>query len=283
MKSKIAEISIIKLVLAIINSLIIFSCATTSVEEVAELEPKEFTYDKSKNKIEGDKTYLYIRIYDPEYKNAFSAENFLKKLIGIVEVNEDKGFHCSIGFSLEDKFVGITSSKGDGINENINIEQCTDTSTNEYMASCDPKKSLQTTYGIEVSQKEFDDALALVNSYMNSEDADYSVGMNFLIAGKEFKRKFFTPKENQNIKNMKVKEGSFSDEERENKFICSSFVGYILQSTVGAFREFFEERQIDYNYLMPTDLVELPKVKKLFTSNWDDYEIAAEKYMKENW
>ena len=41
---------------------------------------------------------------------------------------------------------------------------------------------------------------------------------------------------------------------------------------------YFIEKQIDVNYVMPSDLAELPGAVKLFKSTWIDYSIAARAY-----
>lgn len=264
----------------------LISCASiqkndTEYSTIA-LEKEEIIPNLEKNFLDNGKTYIFIRIYNPTYKQTFSSANFLKQLIKLIDVNQKEAYHCAIGFSLEDEFLGITSSNQEGKNY-LKLESCTNISNNEYMAKCDPIKSTQTTYALEVTTEEFQKALKLINQYINNKEAYYSLALNFSYAGKQFSRKFFTSKEKQNIKNMKIKKKGFNEEKEEESFVCSSFIAYILQNSVKAIEDFFQERQIDYNYILPSDLTQLPKIKELFSSNWQDYDLAAQKYIQENW
>ena len=42
------------------------------------------------------------------------------------------------------------------------------------------------------------------------------------------------------------------------------------------------ENLIDPDHTTPTDVISMPGIKKLFTSNWNDYNIAAQNFVDMN-
>ena len=67
--------------------------------------------------------YVFIRLYDSDYINPFYPANLLKFGVEKTEVTDTIASHAAIGFSLEDKFYGLTS----GGDHQLAIETCTDT------------------------------------------------------------------------------------------------------------------------------------------------------------
>ena len=261
-----------------------FSCASSNYVELPEQDTEFSVYvNPQKNIVQDGNTFLFFRLYEPIYNRSLCIENILKKLINSVEVNGIVASHSAIGFSLEDEFVGITSSEGTAKSKNLGIERCTDIQSNEYMSKCNPELSFQTTYSLEVTVEEFDKALAMVNQFMNDPEVQYSQSLCFAIAGYELKRRYFTPKEERNIKTMPPKDRPLINDEDQKDFNCSSIVAYILINSVESVRIFFEERGLNYEHIIPSDIAEIPGVKKLFTSTWEDYDTSAAEFMKENW
>lgn len=183
-----------------------FSCQTAQELSVVPQEPTTITYNEDKNVVIDGKTFLFVRTYNPHYNNPLCIENILKGLINLVEVNDTVASHVALGFSLEDDFWGLTIKKGEGINQNLTPEHCTDSSNNLYMQKCDMEKSWQTTYALTVTKDEFDTARKITERYANDPEMRYTVGANLKIAGFELKRRFFTPKEKRSIKTLEPQE-----------------------------------------------------------------------------
>jgi hypothetical protein len=53
-----------------------------------------------------------------------------------------------------------------------------------------------------------------------------------------------------------------------------------LINSVDSIKVFFEENNLDYKYIIPSDIPYFPGVTKLFSSNWDNYTKAALTYVK---
>ena len=257
-----------------------FSCQTAQELPVVPQEPTTITYNEDKNVVIDGKTFLFVRTYDPHYNNPLCIENILKGLINLVEVNDTVASHVALGFSLEDDFWGLTIKKGEGINQNLTPEHCTDSSNNPYMQKCDMEKSWQTTYALTVTKDEFDTARKITERYANDPEMRYTVGANLKIAGFELKRRFFTPKEKRSIKTLEPQESPPSNHD-EKEFQCASFVTYILINSVENVRKFFEDRGLDYKQMTPSDITQIPGIQELFSSTWVDYNKAAEQFMEE--
>ena len=263
----------VQLLTILIILLLFSSCKTTS--SIEEIDNVEFLYNKElSNFINEDNHYIFIRLYYPNYTNPFCIENTLKKLINMIDVNSTSFSHSAIGFDLNDNFFGLTTAKP----RDLKIEQCTNIQSNLYMYKCNPKTSIQTTYAIKVSKEEYEKAKELVE-FLYSEGTEYKVGLNFPIAMFEVKRKFFTSKKNKKLeklgKNRKDTNFDYSTE-----FVCSSFVAYVLMNSVDSIKDFFNTNKLNYNYIMPSDLIFFPGVQKLFSSSWQSYTNAALAYVK---
>ena len=225
-----------------------------------------------------DEKYIFLRFYVPDYNNPLCIENTLKNLIQFVDVNPIKYSHVAIGFDLNDKFLGLTTAGS----RDLKIEQCTNIKANPYMKKCNPKKSIQTTYAIKVNDYEYNKAKAIAQ-YFYDENIEYSISKNFTIGLFEIKRKFYTSKEQQVISNIFLKMEHVESREIQESFMCSSFVSYVLINSVEKIKVFFEQMNLDYNLIMPSDLVSVPYMKKLFSSTWNDYIVSAKAFVKENW
>lgn len=229
--------------------------------------------------------FIFIRLYNPQYKNELSPSAWLQKGCEIIETNEIYASHSAIGFSLDDEFYGLTAYG----EKKFKLEQCTDTSTNPYMNSCDPNKSMQTTFVIKVSKKEFEEARELTEKFLNNDISNYDVLQNFKIARKGLSKKFLIPKRiqkqinySEDFKAIEVitAENASIKEDKKNSFVCSSLITYILINSVKEVRNFVLYNYLDYKYFTPTDLANFPGMKMLFTSSWADYNVAANKYLE---
>ncbi len=217
--------------------------------------------------------FLFIRLYNP-YSSKNIGSNILQKGIELTETHNTSGSHLSIGFDLTDNFYGLTLYA----KPNLKIEQCTDTSTNEYMNSCNPKKSLQTTYALPVTQEEYDTARAWITRKEADQSTHYDVSENFKIA----KVLLSTNPSTGKVDKPLSKEEEFVLFENTDKFVCSTFVCHVLYCSVENIRNYINENLINPDYTTPTDVISMPGFQKLFTSNWVDYNKAAHTFAQMN-
>lgn len=74
---------------------IMTSCETTRNIPVVSQEPTLLTYNEDMNVVIDDKTFLFIRTYNPHYNNPLYKQNILKGLINLVAVNDVAASHVS--------------------------------------------------------------------------------------------------------------------------------------------------------------------------------------------
>lgn len=277
-------LTIILTVFAVIFALFESNCRSTLVERtVDETTALELGLDKGDNVFQiyiseelkqalTQDHWIFIRLYQPYYDNPLCIENVLSKCIQFVDVNPDYSSHSAIGFSLDDVFYGLTSSNS---GHNLYLESCTNSGDNEYMKKCNIYKSVEITYALKVTEEEYKKAKNLVESYYDDTRTCYNINQNVKIAWKAVGRKFFSPKDKQQFaaKPFATSEQTFCEDKYD--FVCSSFVAYVLANSVESVHDFFVEKQIDSNYVMPSDLAYIPGVIKLFKTTWVDYNIGA--------
>lgn len=239
-------------------------------------EDKVFSLYENDSFLEASQSdkYIFFRLYQPCYDNPFCVENILKVCIGSVDVAPEPISHSAIGFNLNDCFYGLTTAG----KKDLKLESCTDTFANPYMKKCNRVKSVQTTYAIKVTDEEYYKAKKIVEDYFKDPKTKYDVGKNLKIAGNGIKRRFFYNEEEKKFGGKPQKTSSETFVENKYDFVCSSFVSYVLVNSVESIKNYFIEKQIDVNYVMPSDLAELPGAVKLFKSTWIDYSIAARAY-----
>lgn len=272
--------------LLVILVMLACACRSTRLEKEVVLEQTSQTaIDKNDKEFElyendefltasQDDKYIFFRLYQPYYDNPFCVENILKICIGSVDVAPEPISHSAIGFNLNDCFYGLTTA---GKND-LKLESCTDTLANPYMKKCNKFKSVQITYAIKVTDEEYEKAKKLVDDYYNDPKTKYAVSQNFKIAGTGVKRKIFYNEDERKFGGKPQKTASDSFVEQKHDFVCSSFIAYVLVNSVDEIKNFFIEKQIDVNYVMPSDLASLPGAVKLFRSTWVDYSVAAKAY-----
>lgn len=225
---------------------------------------------------EGEK-FIFLRLYFPSYKNKLSGVNILKGLITSIDPTDEKVSHTAIGFDLHDSFYGLTRYKP----QHLKLESCLDTQTNKYMKMCDKYKSLQMTLAIKVSAQEYEAVQKFLEHDYAEAKVKYSIPKNLPVGLWGLKRKNQKTAQAREFGGMPSKKGYVDPAgEKKLEFVCSSYLAYVLASTVQGVRDFFIENQIDYNYVIPTDLIFFPGAQKLFVSTWADYEIAAEEFVK---
>ena len=277
-------LTIILTVFAVVFALFESNCRSTLVERtVDETTALELGLDKGDNVFQiyvseelkqalTQDHWIFIRLYQPYYDNPLCIENVLSKCIQFVDVNPDYSSHSAIGFSLDDGFYGLTSSNS---GHNLYLESCTNSGDNEYMKKCNIYKSVEITYALKVTEEEYKKAKNLVESYYDDTRTCYNINQNVKIAWKAVDRKFFSPKDKQQFgaKPFATSEQTFCEDKYD--FVCSSFVAYVLANSVESVHDFFVEKQIDSNYVMPSDLAYIPGVIKLFKTTWVDYNIGA--------
>lgn len=218
--------------------------------------------------------FIFFRLYNPYYDNCLCIENILKNCIAVVDVYPSKSSHASIGFDLNDNFYGLTTAG----KKDLKIESCTDIFSNDFMKKCNPKKSIQTTYALKVSDEEYYNAKKLVEEYYDDPKTYYNTLQNFAMAVDGVKRKLFLKGSKRELGGVEYKNFEKSFEKGKHDFICSSFVAYVLVNSVDSVRDYFYEKKIDLNYVMPSDIANIPGVVKLFKSEWCDYRLAAKYY-----
>ncbi|MBQ0163068.1 MAG: hypothetical protein KBS84_07935, partial [Treponema sp.] len=273
-------------ILLVILAFFACCCRSTQLEDKALIEQSSnvtinkndkvfalYKNEEFKNAEVSDK-YIFFRLYQPHYDNPFCPENFLKNAIGTVDVAPESISHSAIAFDLNDSFYGLTTAG----KKDLKIESCTDTKSNPYMKKCNKFKSVQTTYAIKVTDKEYEKAKQLVEQYFEDPKTKYTVSQNFLIAGYGIKRKMFFRNNEKKLGGKPHKHPDDTFEEDKYDFVCSTFIAYVLANSVESVKQYFIENQIDANYVMPSDLEDLPGALKLFKSTWVDYTIAAKAY-----
>jgi len=246
---------------------------------------RDISFPENPDEEESDNyKYIFFRLYNPEYKNPFYIANLLKGGLSITKTDDGPELsHSAINFSLKDNYYGLTF----GGKHQLAEEACSFPKDNKYMKNCDPTKSEQITYALKVSQEEYDNTKKFVERYAESTDLKYASLLNVKIGIFFIKQRFFTPKKYQTFgsikypKSSKNKKINLDEDEPENKFVCSTFLGYVLYNNVDAVTKFFDEKNIKYEYLNVTDLSMIPGMVPLFYSNWDNYEDTAQAFVKE--
>lgn len=223
--------------------------------------------------------YIFIRLYDPVYKNPFYMSTFLKGGIAATEVHPQlKLSHASLGLDLTDNFFGLTLMP----RPMLNMEHATEADANEFMKQCRMDKSSQTTFALTVTKEEYEKVKQVLYEY---RDAKYSTGKVVLSGLKSIRRKM-RAKKNRSLEialaTKKGAAGIAQKMDKERKFTCSSFTSFVLYNSVDKIREYFDKNTTNLNYVSVTDLAYLPGVKLLFSSSWQDYNRVAQTYAEEH-
>ena len=245
-------------------------------------EEEDTTLEQSE-KVEENYKYIFLRLYNPVYISPLYAANILKNGLAFTKTEDVPDLsHSAINFDLNDNFYGLTL----GGEHQFAKEQCTKAAQNKYMRHCNPDKSEQITYALKVTEEEYNNAKKMVEFYAATPKLKYvsalTVKLGIFSIGKRFfssknHRKFTTQKYPVSAKNVIVK----SEDEYLYRFVCSSFLGYVLYNNVKSVRDFFDEYGIKYDYLNVTDLSLIPGMTPLFYSNWTDYPKAAKAFVQE--
>lgn len=280
------------LILILLFTLLLESCQSTKSLTRNYVEPNapqdaEFVIaqDVVFPETEGDYKYLFIRLYNPEYKNPFYIANLLKGGIEITKTEDVPDLsHASIGFSLDDNYYGLTS----GGKYQFAVESCTVPQNNKYMKNCDPEKSEQITYAYRVTPEEYENTKAFVDFYLNDPKLKYdsllTVKIGVFFIGKRYftskdKREFGKMKYPKSAKNKKV---NLNEKNKEKHFVCSTFLAFVLYNNVESITKYFDENDIKYEYLNVTDISLIPGMTPLFYSNWSNYTEAAKAFVEEH-
>lgn len=280
------------LLVFIVLTLSFQSCKTTRSMARETLEPNApedasfiLAHDVVFPEIEGNYKYIFFRLYNPSYKNPLYIANVLKNGLSLTKTEDVPDLsHAAINFTLDDNYYGLTL----GGQYQLAEEECTIPQNNKYMKNCNPEKSEQITYALKVSEEEYEKAKIFVEHYANSTDIKYASSLNFKLALFSIKRKFFTPKDHKQfgtviypdkVDNKKV--DIDNDNEIQNNFVCSTFIGYVLYNNVESVSNYFDENNIKYEYLNVTDISLIPGMTPLFYSNWDTYIEAAHAFVEE--
>lgn len=257
------------------------SCASTKTEKKLFLTDENFTSRIGTAEEADDDSYIFLRFYDPQLISPFYVSNILKNGIAKVDVNPLTASHVSIGFDLRDDFFGLTLMA----RPQLDRERCTDTKTNNYTKQCDAASSKQMLYAIKATSEERKNAIRVL---MENKNVRYDVDKNFKIANRAVKRKLFTAENDRSLEKFYASKKDIEaindaeNKKAQKKFVCSTFVAYVLYNSVQNVREFFNTKGIDYRYLMVSDIACIPGVEELFESTWEDYDAAARTFVAEH-
>ena len=265
-------------------ALLAYGCRTTRTVQIFDDYKEKVTIDAPELAADEDEAYIFFRLYNPCYSSPLNVTNLLK--FGISTTNTIDIFvsHAAMGFDLNDNFYGVTL----GGKQQLKLEICTDLSNNPYMRKCDPVSSELWVYAMKVPRSEYDACREMVQYFLDNIIVKYSVMQNFPYTGYNIKRKFFTSKKNQNFGNRKLTNKNYNiykdlrPKKEPRYFVCSTFMAYVLMRNVESIRDLFIEKNINYRYVVPGDFTSFPGVIKLFYSSWEDYLIAAKKFVDEN-
>lgn len=230
--------------------------------------------------------YIFIRLYDPVYKDNLPAE-LLKKGQYMTNITTIPAAHAAIGFDLKDNFYGLTI----GGDYDLKIEQCSTPETCSYMSTCDAEKSNQYTYAIKVSEKEYEAAKNMTQHYYETKEVKYAIFHNFPVALYCIHKKVNLPElpkipfptaYREFTSNLKKTLRAVQMQREKDRFVCSTFCCYILISCVPRIALYFCERDLNYDYITPSELSMLPDMKFLYSGKWINFKKDAEKFAEEN-
>ena len=257
------------------------SCVSTKSEKERCLTDEDFMCRVDPDEKPDDESYIFLRFYDPHLRSPLYVSNILKNGIATIDVNPLPVSHVGIGFDLRDDFFGLTLMA----RPQLDRERCTDTKANNYTKQCDPAASKQMLYVIKVTGEERKKAIRVL---MENKNVRYDVDKNFKIANRAVKRKLFTAKKNRPIDKFYASKKDIEaindaeNKKTQKKFVCSTFVAYVLYNSVESVRDFFNKNRIDYHYLMVSDIACIPGVEELFESTWENYDEAAKAFASEH-
>lgn len=270
---------------------VVQGCKSTKVLDAYPVTPEapyniaeEISFESSGEGNEDKSKYLFIRLYNPEYSNPFYIANILKG--GLQITKNDQGpdlSHASINFDLEDNFFGLTF----GGKYQLAEEACQFPLDNKYMRNCNPSKSEQVTYALKVTEEEYENTKKFIEIYASNTKLKYASLLNVKIGLFSIKRKFFSKKDQRVFgtvkypKNAKNKKVDLENDKLETRFVCSTFIGFVLYNTVESVTEFFDEHNIKYDYMDVSDISLIPGMTRLFSSTWDNYVKAAYAFVEE--
>ncbi len=257
-------------------SFFLISCVTTKLDiELANTDKLYIVEDKLDfPDSPKDYKYIFIRLYDPKYSNPLYIANLLKGGMSVTELSEDIVSHSSINSSLDDNYYGLTM----GGKFQLTTESCTNVKNHKYMSKCDPKTSTQITFAIKVKTEEAEKIKQSLEAYSKDPLLTYDTFANFKIGIFEIGRKFFTPKKYQGLKKNYLPNVRKKD---VKNFVCSTFIAYILINNVPEIEQWFKKHNFDYSYIGVSDLTHIPGMTKLFSSTWENYNIAAFQFTQE--
>ena len=244
------------------------------------------TVEFPETETEENSKYIFIRLYNPVYNSPVYIANILKNGLAITKTEDVPDLsHSAINFNLNDTFYGLTL----GGEYNFAEENCMSVEGQKYMKHCNPEKSEQITYALKVTEEEYNNTKKFVDYYLNSTKVKYASGLNVKLALFSIKKKFFTSKKYKQFSTQKypkhaknVKIDQEDEDSYKNKFVCSTFLGYVLYNNVESTAEFFDEHNIKYDYINVTDLSLIPGMTPLFYSTWDNYNEAARQFVTEH-
>ena len=242
--------------------------------------------DKLKKPEDGNCKYVFIRLYDPVYNNNLPAD-LLKKGQYITNTTQIPAAHSAIGFDLTDNFYGLTI----GGDYDIKLEQCSTPETCAYMSTCDAEKSFHYTFALKVTEKEYEAVKKMTLRYYQTKEVKYAVFHNFPVALYCIRKKVNLPElpklplpaaYREFIMNLRKTMLAMRQQKEKDRFVCSTFCTYILISCIPRIALYFCERNLNYDYITPSELSMLPDMKFLFSGKWLDFKKDAKSFAEEH-
>ena len=270
--------------LVLVFSLCFVSCNSAKFFTEPEFipEPGEYVnpnYDEEQNfSFDEDKTFIFLRFLTVNYKRRFSKENLLRYLQNFTEIEKFPLNHASINFDLNDEFYGVTIY-GD---KDLKKESCMHSELHPYLGKCWAEKCIEKTYALEVSKEEYEAAKKMVEEYYDEGQIHFDFKQDFLNIPFCTKRKFFMDPEHRTVEDIDWPVSEPFEGDKPHKFVCSSFIAYVLYTNVKSIHDYFDKFGINYNYIYISDLPYLPGMTKLFESKWKDYDDALDEFIMEH-
>ena len=225
--------------------------------------------------------YVFIRVYDSKYKNNFSINGTLDKMIKDftpdVKEGNIKGYnHAAVSFKLTDDFFGLTTNRK---YEKFALkrESCENTELTGFMNTTNPESSSFGVFCVEVSKEEYLKVKDFLNLEIKDSVMKYSTFAIFLQGLQKIGHKLYSKFSKEDI--SEINDNNMIG--HKEKLVCSTFVGYVLNEYTH-YKHIFKRYQIDYNYLSPNELVNIPGMRFLYSGKFNEYNKITKEFVNKN-
>lgn len=246
--------------------------------------------DKS-NTLDTEERYIFVRLYEPKYKDAGIGSKFLQFGQNITADKRWKviSSHAAVALNLKDAFYGLTIAGGD---PTLKIEKCQGASDNYINdKDFDLDKSKYYVYGFKCTVEEYSHARQIIAQSFNTKNIVFDpmfagLTMTFHSIARKIKQFLF-----DHDKKKKSGEGSLGvirkdsykptgEEVQTVKRICSTFVASVLIGSIHKLKEYYNQskHKKESKYCGPSDIASFPGAKRLFSGYYSHYNADARKY-----